>query len=635
MSFKVSFWKRPFRLIIAIAVAVCFTPSVTLAVNVSTTTVLDSGTTNTNQQRINANDVTLTIKGNTTINAGAESVKSLNNQSGITIIIESGSSITASGSGDDKAIRANVNTNLTITNSGTISADDTDVIKITLSTNPTITNNAGGIITGATDAIEAGSTTNATITNSGTIYITSSQNAIRMTSATGATVTNNAGGEIYNSGGVGAVIYLGSSSTLTNSGTIRNDTSTSNNSIRLEGNDNTVILKGDGIVVGTIQANSGTTGNTLQLQHGFGRAYFYETSGDLTLEDLSGNTVVKGSAGSVSLGGQETVDELLGLRTYNLRSALKRYASAPKPSDEDTVWGETFGYYSKRGGTSSLLKYDTHGYGMTFVHPVKKLVKGLSLTPGSLADKISNQLDFVLSVEHSKLDLPEKHDVERTGFLAGFNASNFASFGNWRASGFAVGGMGWYDSEREILTNTQVTGLLDVTANYVTTEVITGGHISHTYQSQSDSSIKNTWDTEIGFTMGYSRTADYNERHYFFWEERNLVQGSIHLGEQLTTVFNDRLRFTLGGELEHRTVLAGRNQTYRINNASVDYRHGSFYENSVAGNLGLNYSFIDHKPGCNVYEEFCGGSLYIQLNSRLSNETRGTYSGGVGVRLNF
>ena len=231
--------------------------------------------------------------------------------------------------------------------------------------------------------------------------------------------------------------------------------------------------------------------------------------------------------------------------------------------------------------------------------------------------------------------MPENHDVSRTGFLAGFSVPEFTSFGNWKASGFGVAGVGWYDSSREILTNTEISGLLNVTADYATTEVITGGHISQTYQPQSNSSIKNTLETEIGITMGYSRTADYNERHYFFWEERNLVQGSIHLGEQLTTKFNDRLRFTLGAELEHRIVLAGRNQTYSINNVSVDFRGGSFYENSVAGNLGLNYSFINQKQHCDIYNEFCGGSLYIQLNSRLSDETRGTYGGSVGLRLNF
>ena len=640
MSFKVSYRKSFFRQLVAIAVAVCFTPSVVLAVDITSGNSPYSTTADNTDQHILKTNNDISLTNDFVINFDGNSAVRANSITGVTIT-NNGTIKNTDSSGNDYAIQAQSGS-VTITNSGTIQAPDTYAVDVNKSSSSTITNNVGGIITAGSFAINGAdsSTTGTTVTNGGKVYVSSAFSAVNFTAATGVTITNS--GEIYResgatttSGSAQATIKLGSSSTLINSGEIRNDASQTLSSIHLSGDNNTITLKDEGIVTGVLTADSGTSGNTLQLQHGFGRAYFYETSGDLTLEDLSGNTVVKGSAGSVSLGGQETVDELLGLRTYNLRSALKRYASAPKPSDEDTVWGETFGYYSKRGGTSSLLKYDTHGYGMTFVHPVKKLVKGLSLTPGSLANKISNQLDFVLSVEHSKLDLPEKHDVERTGFLAGFNASNFASFGNWRASGFAVGGMGWYDSEREILTNTRVTGLLDVTANYVTTEVITGGHISHTYQSQSDSSIKNTWDTEIGFTMGYSRTADYNERHYFFWEERNLVQGSIHLGEQLTTVFNDRLRFTLGGELEHRTVLAGRNQTYRINNASVDYRHGSFYENSVAGNLGLNYSFIDHKPGCNVYEEFCGGSLYIQLNSRLSNETRGTYSGGVGVRLNF
>ena len=64
------------------------------------------------------------------------------------------------------------------------------------------------------------------------------------------------------------------------------------------------------IYKGKIFATSGTTGNTLKFQHGFGQGYFYETEGDFTLEDLDGNQVVKGSAGSVGQGGSETLDEL-------------------------------------------------------------------------------------------------------------------------------------------------------------------------------------------------------------------------------------------------------------------------------------------------------------------------------------
>ena len=63
--------------------------------------------------------------------------------------------------------------------------------------------------------------------------------------------------------------------------------------------------------------------------------------------------------------------------------------------------------------------------------------------------------------------------------------------------------------------------------------------------------------------------------HYFFFEERTLVQESIHLGEQLTSTFNDRLDITLGLEYEFRFALAGKNQTYRINGTPTDYTDGS------------------------------------------------------------
>jgi len=395
-----------------------------------------------------------------------------------------------------------------------------------------------------------------------------------------------------------------------------NNVSPANTVISIKGSNNTVILKDGGIVVGTITVTAGKTDNKLQLDHGFGRAYFYETSGDFTLEDLSGNTVVKGSAGSVSLGRQETVDELLGLRTYNLRSTLKRYASAPKPSDKNMVWGETFGYSSKRGGTDTLLEYDTYGYGMNFIHPV------------------TSKLDLILSVERNELDFPEDYEVSRTGFLAGVNVSEFSGFGksNWKAGGFAVAGMGWHNSKREILTNTTASGLLDVTADYKSLEVMTGLNINHSYQSPSKGWMKNRWDTEIGFTLQGSRTGDYNERHYFFFEERTLLQESFYIGEQLTSTFNDRLGVTLGVEYEFRFALAGKNQTYRINGTPTDYTDGSFSENSGSGNLGLSYRFGWFGPSKSRLNQ---GLAYIQLNSRLSDETRGTYGGSFGMRLNF
>ena len=488
--------------------------------------------------------------------------------------------------------------------------------------NTTFTNNSGGSVTGGKIRISSG-TTGITITNSGTMSSAATDSTLEIKDTGTGTITNNAGGVISNSS-TGNAVELGVSSTLTNSGTIQNTASTSNSAINFTGNNNTVILKNQGKVIGLITVQAGT-GNKLQLHHGFGRAYFYETSGDLTLEDLSGNTVVKGSAGSVSLGGQETVDELLGLRTYNLRSALKRYASAPKPSDDNMVWGETFGYSSKRGGTDTLLEYDTYGYGMNFIHPVMP------------------KLDLILSVERNQLDFPEEYEVSRTGFLAGVNVSEFSGFGkgNWKLGGFAVAGMGWYDSTREILTNTTTSGLLDVTADYKSVEVITGLKINHSYQSPprfawktptANGKIKNRWDTEMGLTLQGSHTPSYNERHYFRFDERTLVQESIHLGEQLTSIFNDRLAITLGLEYEFRLALSGKKQIYWINGTSANYTDGSFSENSGSGNLGLSYRFGWFGPSKSRLNQ---GLAYIQLICRLSDENRGTYGGSCGIRLNF
>ena len=120
--------------------------------------------------------------------------------------------------------------------------------------------------------------------------------------------------------------------------------------------------------------------------------------------------------------------------------------------------------------------------------------------------------------------------------------------------------------------------------------------------------------------------------HYFFFEERTLVQESIHLGEQLTSTFNDRLGITLGLEYEFRLPIGGKKQTYRINGTPTDYTDGSFSENSASANLGLNYPFGWFGPSkSKLYQ----GLAYIQLNSRLSDETRGTYGGSFGMRLNF
>ncbi|MBT5633712.1 MAG: hypothetical protein HOJ13_13380 [Nitrospina sp.] len=596
----ISYWKRAF--FVAIAIAVFFPVTVAAQITVDTTISADT----TSQQVLGANNVTITNDAN--INFTGSGAINILTFTGVTITNNAGASINALGSGNDQAIDASnsaVN-NLTINNSGTISANDNQTIRVNNDSNFTLTNNVGGSITADRTAISI-STGGGTITNSGTITTTGAGNAIRTATSIGLTITNNAGG-VISSTGTSGVIRLDQNNTIINSGSIINSTSVDNNAIRLDGNNNTITLKDGGLVVGAITFDAGTTGNTLKLEQGFGQAYFYETSGtgSFTIEDLSGNTAVKGSAGSVGLGAQESVDELLGLRAFNLRSALKRYAAAPAIFKEDKLWAEPFSYYSKRGTNSSVLGYKNYGYGINFLYPLKQ-----------------HKLDLIFTVEKSELEIDRNHDVSRTHLLAGVNATDFADLGDWKVCGFFVAGSSWHNGTREIFTNTTSTGKDNIVANFNSKEIITGAHVSNTFNHKSDQLKRNTWHTELGFTFGYSYIEDYDESQFFSFEERHLVQGSFHVGEQFTAKINDRLTLTAGGELEHRRVLAGREQTYKVSDTIVNYRHGSFYESSAAGNLGANVSLDNNTLA------------YLHLDSRFSDQTRGTYGASMGIQIQF
>ena len=234
------------------------------------------------------NDIDVIVTNNSTLERNQKIFNvSAASLTGYSITIHLGSSVIA----ETNSIFSN-GAELTITNTGTIEATNSKAINVSNSDGVSITNNNNGVIKSNNNTIlgDAGTgADNVTIDNSGEIYTTAtgteSSAIVFANNDTGNTITNNSGGEIYSSGSESTIV-LGVSSTLTNSGSIKNNKSVTNKAIQLKGDNNTVTLKDAGIVVGKIRSGNGTTGNKLRFNHGVGRAYYYDISGDFTLEDL-------------------------------------------------------------------------------------------------------------------------------------------------------------------------------------------------------------------------------------------------------------------------------------------------------------------------------------------------------------
>ena len=564
----------------------------------------------TNEQLIDDGANNITLINNATINNADDngSVRSFDGLTGVTVINNAGGIIKQDG-GFDGAVFAEENINFTLINSGTISSNDGQAVNIKKTTDAIITNNAGGLVTAKRNTIRcSGSCTNPTINNFGTIT-GRQEGVIRLDKSTGMTVNNNVGGIIDGDGTDNLnTVEIGTNGTLINSGTIRRTVNgvpgLENNlaAIKYEGDNGTVLLKDDSILVGLIHVNSSKTDAKLQVQHGYGRSYMYQTLGELELADLSGNRIVKGSATAVGMGAQETVDELLGLRTYNLRATLKRYADAANPKARM----EPFVYASHRDGGRTTLDYDNYAAGTNFIYPV-----------------VPDKLNLILTVERNKLRLDEDHDVTKNSFLIGVNTNDFMEISGWKASSYAVVGWSWHDSSRDVLTNIVITGIADVSADYESAEAITGMSFTHTYDQKVNESVNNTWDTDLGLTLSLSHTPSYSESLFFSWEERNLAQLSIHIGEQLTSMLGDKVQFRLGGELEHRSVFAGKNQDHALNAVTVDFNSGTFYENSISMNTGFDYALGDYSKA------------YVQFNGRASDQSAFSLGGSAGINIVF
>jgi hypothetical protein len=564
---------------------ICFVFILLIFSNINKTFAVDNvpSSSQTAQITIGNKSDTLTINSGITLgNLSTQQRAYINEKDDVSVTVNSGGSILSL----HNAVQGYDSDDLTVTNTGTIRAAGSKAINLKDTAGSTITNNLGGIIrSGAGDSISGEAATGVNIENNGTIY-SDSERALNFFSTSTATVTNNSSGHIYNSN-TNEAIKLDGSSTLTNSGKIENKNSASNNSIRLVGNDNTIILKDKGILVGTIDAGS-TTGNTLKFQHGMGQGYYYKTSGDFTLQDLDGNQVVKGSAGSVGQGASETLDELLSYKSINLRNFFNEYNKL----DNQDAWGETYVSNLKRDAhTNNLaLEYDLTNFGV------------------NLINKIDNA-NFVIAFEGGRQDFVKDHKIDYQNISAGvYLPQKDNPYLNLDL--FIIGGITLKDGERTILTNTTTSGKLTIDSDYETYEVHTG------IKKNNSSSIP-----DFGLTASYSMTPSYDESKYFSWADRHIGNLSVFFEDDYNLINTKDSKLFLGWTLDMRKMMGDNKQVYSINGTSATYKQHNDLTNEISliANMGYEKKFSDKSK------------ILFSLDAKNTNR----YTKSVGANVSF
>ena len=505
------------------------------------------------------------------------------------IIVETGATI----QGLNNTIMIRQSSNVTITNSGSIISLGSKAINMRSSQDTTITNNLGATITAVNNVIsgeekdsDSENVENTIITNSGTMYSDDARVIYLYSGAENVTITNNSSGSMYNTN-TNEVIQIDTSSTITNSGTIQNRNSPDNNSIVVVGNNNTITLKDKGIIVGTIDAGS-TTGNTLKFQHGAGQGYYYKTSGDFTLQDLDGNQVIKGSAGSVGQGGSETLDELLSYKSINLRKFFSKYNNL----DNKDAWGETYISDLKREShTSNLaLEYDLLNYGVNLINRM-------------------DNANFVIAFEGGTQDFVKDHKIDYKNISAGIYLPQKDNF-YFNLDSFIIAGITLKEGERNILTNTTTSGKLKVNSDYETYEI-------HTGIKKNNLSLL----PDVGLSASYSITPDYDESKYFSWKDRHIGNFSISFSDDYNLITNNGSKLLLGWILDWRNMVGDKKQVYSINGTSATYQQNNDLtkEISILANVGYEKKFSENS------------NISFTLNAKDTNQ----YSKSIGANVSL
>jgi hypothetical protein len=529
----------------------------------------------TTQQVYNGDNTSLTITNSATLSRSGQAPVNINEKSNATLTINAGSSITAT---SHNTVQGKDQTGLTVTNSGTISSGGSKAINLLNAQNSTVTNNSGGIIKSNTNTItlteNSGTGNNVTITNSGQIFAEAessgetNNNAIKSEDDTNnMTLINKIGGHIYNNNSSEtalqqATVFIAAedTATLTNSGTIENKAGPGNYAIRIAGNGVTVTLKDSGKIIGKI--NVADSGHTIKLQHGAGQGYYYDIdgNGNYTLEDLDGNPVVKGSAGSVGQAGNEMLDEVLGYKTLSTIKSLNRFKKNKENSKQDKAWGEITTSLLKRKQDNETLRLGSETLAFT----------------ANVITPTSQGKNFIVSFNTGSQNINRDHDINKFGFLTGLHFDKI-KFRNTDTEVFMLGGVDLNSSNRKILTNTTSTGVLEILDNY------------HNYSFLIGSKFNTNPD--ISFNFGHSYTPSHEEDKYFEWDKKEIYNGSISLSDEYELIKNNNSNLYLSWIADSRIVLHDNTQVFRVNGTRGTYSQKDELKKEVSLSASLNYEY--------------------------------------------
>ncbi len=484
-----------------------------------------------------------------------------------TVVVEENATL----EGKANTIYVRETSGFTLTNSGSVIGNGSKVLNLRDTQNPTITNNEGATISGTYNVIVQQSTatedaTGLTITNHGTIKAvgSTSERAIYIYQSGGelaedATIKNSSTGNIYNTQN-SPTIAIDTSSTLTNSGTIENRYSPSSKSIQVVGNNNTVTLKDGGKVIGVIDSDG--TGNKLRIQHGAGQSYYYETEGTFDLEDLDGNVIVEGSAGSVGQGGNEILDEQLGHKSINLRKSIAKFKRSEQYSNQNDTWSEIFSSFERRQGKKKTLRLEHN-----------------NLRAGANIIQPGQNLNHLFSVETGRQEFSKDHNIDRISISGGFISDEKQTKLNSKIETFFVWGVTLNKSDRRILTNTTTSGFLDIDDQYFSYDALYGGK------------FLNNMIPDFSYSLGYGLTPNHEESEYYKWQKKEFLNASVALSDEYLILSDDKSKLYFSWLTDYREVIAENVQEFKVNNVFAEYDPHEDLSREITVTAGIDYEF--------------------------------------------